>query len=350
MKSDLYSSPSDQPRSARDGLVSASQSGASALSRARAAAKLRRGSLATVALACLGAVACTGYVEFDEPGSPRPATGEPPAREPEGPRRAALPGERQRGRRSFGPRPTQPQRARPCRRDPRLHLRHVGLEYELTPTRSADRAALEGKGNCMSFVNLFVGLGRENRLNPFYVEVKDYQRWNYQDGVVVSRGHIVAGLYVDGDLRTYDFLPYAPKSYKDFKPIEDLTAMAHHYNNLGAEALMDTRACSSARGRPASNRTPHRHSAPSPKCFPASTTRSSSKVTPTRCRRRAPSGQPTGNSLRHAPRLRCANSSKAMACRDPVCPPSATPTRDPAPPTTRRRAEPRTDARKSSCS
>ena len=117
----------------------------------------------------------------------------------------------------------------------------IGLEYALTPTRSADRTALEGEGNCLSFVNLFVGLGRANRLNPFYVEVKDYQRWNYQDGVVVSRGHIVAGMYVDGDLRTYDFLPYAPKSYKDFKPIEDLTAMAHHYNNLGAEALMEGR-------------------------------------------------------------------------------------------------------------
>ncbi|MEM9404974.1 MAG: tetratricopeptide repeat protein, partial [Acidobacteriota bacterium] len=123
----------------------------------------------------------------------------------------------------------------------------VGLQYELTPTRSANRTAMEGKGNCMSFVNLFVGIGRKNRLNPFYVEVKDYQRWNYQDGVVVSRGHIVAGLYVDGDLRTYDFLPYAPKSYKDFKPIEDLTAMAHHYNNLGAEALMENRLAEATR-------------------------------------------------------------------------------------------------------
>ena len=46
-------------------------------------------------------------------------------------------------------------------------------------------------------------------------------------------------MMVDGNLGTYDFLPYRPKAYKDFKDIDDLTAMAHHYNNLGAEALMD---------------------------------------------------------------------------------------------------------------
>ncbi len=123
----------------------------------------------------------------------------------------------------------------------------VGLEYSLTPTRNADQTAVTGQGNCLSFVNLFVGLGRANRLNPFFVEVQDYQRWNYQDGVVVSRGHIVAGMYVGGDLRTYDFLPYSAKSYKDFEPIQDLTAMAHYFNNLGAEALMDGRLAEATR-------------------------------------------------------------------------------------------------------
>ena len=44
---------------------------------------------------------------------------------------------------------------------------------------------------------------------------------------------------IDGNLRTYDFLPYRPKSYRDFAPVDDLTAMAHFYNNLGAEALME---------------------------------------------------------------------------------------------------------------
>ncbi len=117
----------------------------------------------------------------------------------------------------------------------------VDLRYALTPTRDAAGTYAAREGNCLSFVNLFVGVARHQRLNPFYVEVKDYQRWNYREGVVVSRGHIVAGLYVDGKLETFDFLPYRPKSYKQFKPIEDLAATAHFYNNLGAEALMEDR-------------------------------------------------------------------------------------------------------------
>lgn len=114
----------------------------------------------------------------------------------------------------------------------------LGLDYALTPTRSAMGTFGAREGNCLSFVNLFVGLAREHRLAPFYVEVEDYQRWDYSEGSVVSHGHIVAGLRVDGKLETYDFLPYRPKSYRDFEPIDDVKAAAHYFNNLGAEALM----------------------------------------------------------------------------------------------------------------
>lgn len=117
-------------------------------------------------------------------------------------------------------------------------FRRRNLQYSLTPTRNAVETFRAREGNCLSFVNLFVGIARYQRLAPFYVEVTDYQRWNYREGLVVSRGHIVAGMYVKGELRTYDFLPYRTKSYKDFKPIDDLTAAAHYYNNLGAEALL----------------------------------------------------------------------------------------------------------------
>jgi tetratricopeptide (TPR) repeat protein len=112
------------------------------------------------------------------------------------------------------------------------------LKYSLSPTRSAAEAYRTREGNCLSFVNLFVGLAREQSLAPFYVEVTDYQRWNHREGMVVSQGHIVAGIYLDGELATYDFLPYRAKAYRNFKPIDDLTASAHYFNNLAAEALM----------------------------------------------------------------------------------------------------------------
>lgn len=114
----------------------------------------------------------------------------------------------------------------------------LALEYALKPTKNAVDTYRTRQGNCLSFVNLFVGVARERGLSPFYVEVTDYQKWNHREGMVVSQGHIVAGLYLDGVLRTFDFLPYRAKAYKEFKPIDDLTAAAHYYNNLGAEALM----------------------------------------------------------------------------------------------------------------
>ncbi len=117
-------------------------------------------------------------------------------------------------------------------------FRRLNLRYALEPTRNAVETYYAREGNCLSFVNLFVGVARHQRLTPFYVEVTDYQRWNYAQGLVVSRGHIVAGMYVKGELKTYDFLPYRAKAYRDFKPIDDLTAAAHYYNNLGAEALL----------------------------------------------------------------------------------------------------------------
>lgn len=115
----------------------------------------------------------------------------------------------------------------------------LDLQYELSPTRDAIGTFQARSGNCLSFVNLFVGMSREVQLNPFYVEVTDFQRWNYRQGVVVSQGHIVAGMSVDGALSTFDFLPYQAKAYRDFKPIDDLTAIAHFYNNIGAEALLE---------------------------------------------------------------------------------------------------------------
>jgi tetratricopeptide (TPR) repeat protein len=120
----------------------------------------------------------------------------------------------------------------------RFIFEDLDLHYSLTPTRNALETFRTKQGNCLSFVNLFVGVARELGLNPFYVEVTDYQKWNHREGMVVSQGHIVGGMYLEGELKPYDFLPYRRKAYKDFNPIDDLRAAAHYYNNLGAEALM----------------------------------------------------------------------------------------------------------------
>ena len=108
----------------------------------------------------------------------------------------------------------------------------LDLQYELSPTRDAIGTFQARSGNCLSFVNLFVGMSREVQLNPFYVEVTDFQRWNYREGVVVSQGHIVAGMSVDGELSTFDFLPYQaqglPGFQADRRPDRDRPLLQQH--------------------------------------------------------------------------------------------------------------------------
>ncbi len=116
---------------------------------------------------------------------------------------------------------------------------NLGLVYRRHQTLNAAETFARREGNCISFVSLFVGIARELRLDPFYVEVTDHQRWRHRAGMVVSNGHIVAGMYVEGELSTFDFSPRRAKSYRDFRPIDDRVATAHYYNNLGAEELLD---------------------------------------------------------------------------------------------------------------
>ncbi|HVS66833.1 MAG TPA: tetratricopeptide repeat protein [Thermoanaerobaculia bacterium] len=215
--------------------------------RDRTESRRYRGAVISAALLVIAAAACTSYVPFDSSGDLDRRLEQ---RVPEPLRESVeYPFELSQELREAAARRINPSFSEPRRTEAILDFVFgaLDLQYALSPTRNASETFASRRGNCLSFVNLFVGLGRENRLNPFYVEVEDYQRWNYQAGVVVSRGHIVAGMYIDGQLSTFDFLPYQAKSYRDFKPIDDLTAMAHFYNNLGAEALMDDRIDEAAR-------------------------------------------------------------------------------------------------------
>ena len=130
---------------------------------------------------------------------------------------------------------------RRARRIVELILDDLGLEYSTYPTLTASETYHSRSGNCLSFVNLFVGLARHVGLAPIYVEVIDRRGWSHREGMVVSHGHIVAGLWIDGELELFDFLPYRPRVYRRLEPLEDLRAVAHFYNNLGAEALLGGR-------------------------------------------------------------------------------------------------------------
>jgi Flp pilus assembly protein TadD len=194
--------------------------------------RLRAGLLSTAVL-CAG---CSTYQTFDSVGHLRGLYEQRVG--PAAAGQIVVPFEVDEAARAALPQRRQPTPLRRLNQVMELIFQQLDLRYELAPTRTAVETFAARRGNCLSFVNLFVGLARANDLNPFYVEVTDYERWSHRAGMVISQGHIVAGMYLDGELKTYDFLPYRPKAYRAFQPIDDLHAAAHYYNNLGAEALM----------------------------------------------------------------------------------------------------------------
>jgi Flp pilus assembly protein TadD len=180
--------------------------------------------------------ACSTYVPFDSVGNLRSQYGQKIGAAAA--TQVVVPFELDDATRAALPKHRQATELRRLNQVMELIFEKLDLRYELSPTRTAIETFQAHRGNCLSFVNLFVGLSRANDLNPFYVEVTDYQKWSHRAGMVVSQGHIVAGMYLDGELKTYDFLPFRPKAYRAFHPIDDLQAAAHYYNNLGAEALL----------------------------------------------------------------------------------------------------------------
>jgi tetratricopeptide (TPR) repeat protein len=118
------------------------------------------------------------------------------------------------------------------------HEGALGFEYRSHPTLTAVEAFRERKGNCMTLVNLFVAMGRAVGLKVFFVEVEDFETFYRYEGTVVRSTHVVGGLVLDGELRTIDFLPDRDKRYRSLKIISDQRAVAHYYNDVGAEALL----------------------------------------------------------------------------------------------------------------
>jgi len=192
-----------------------------------------RAALLVLLLVCAG---CSTYQAFDSVGHLRGQFAERIGAAAAA--KVAVPFQLDEATRAALPERRAPSQLRRLNQVMELIFEKLDLHYELQPTRTAVETFTARRGNCLSFVNLFVGLARSNELNPFYVEVTDYQKWSHRAGMVISQGHIVGGMYLDGELKTYDFLPYRPKAYRAFHPIDDLQATAHYYNNLGAEALL----------------------------------------------------------------------------------------------------------------
>ena len=116
-----------------------------------------------------------------------------------------------------------------------------GLEYEEV-TRAATEAFRTKKANCMSYTNMFVVLARGVGLDARFQEVDIPPDWTYANDTYVLNLHINInvefGLHgeqvVDFNIADFD-------ANYEMRIISDERAMAHFFNNLGAELLQDGR-------------------------------------------------------------------------------------------------------------
>jgi tetratricopeptide (TPR) repeat protein len=108
-------------------------------------------------------------------------------------------------------------------------------EWDVTYERTADYTAAQvfhetRRANCLSFTHLFVSLARSVGIRAHYVEVRHDEVLSKSDLVVSSR-HICAGISDGGMFYLLDFDRRPEKAYRVFRIIDDIEAVANHYNN-----------------------------------------------------------------------------------------------------------------------
>jgi len=121
-----------------------------------------------------------------------------------------------------------------------FHGGMLGLDYDPLKTYTAAETFYFQQGNCLSFTNMFVALGREAGLKVWFNEVKVPPTWDMQNAnthiyyrhmnavVKTARGRHI----IDLNMENYD-LDYPQQR------VSDDYAMAQFFNNRAMELLFD---------------------------------------------------------------------------------------------------------------
>lgn len=109
----------------------------------------------------------------------------------------------------------------------------MSITYDWLSNKTAQQVFYEGKGNCLAYTNLFIGMAREVGIDAVYVDVKTVETVSKEAEVIVNNGHITAGIRYGPDLRMIDFTRTPEREYFGAKVIDDFEAIANYYNNQG---------------------------------------------------------------------------------------------------------------------
>ncbi|MFT5578084.1 MAG: Flp pilus assembly protein TadD [Paraglaciecola psychrophila] len=111
------------------------------------------------------------------------------------------------------------------------------LEYDTTTGTAAETFA-NGRGNCLSFTNMFIAFARELGLDARYQQVDIPPYWGRQGDSFIFNLHVNVSLILKGEEQVIDF------NMVNFRPnyrrrvISDVQAKAHFYNNIAVEEML----------------------------------------------------------------------------------------------------------------
>jgi len=113
----------------------------------------------------------------------------------------------------------------------------LALEYDPYATNTITESWQTHRGNCLSFTLLFVELARAAGIEARVQEVAQVVTWHEDQGVIYSVGHVNAGVQLNGRTAVVDLDRNVLYDRYGPQPIRRERALAHFYNNRGAELM-----------------------------------------------------------------------------------------------------------------
>ncbi len=111
------------------------------------------------------------------------------------------------------------------------------LEYDPYATHTLTETWQTRRANCLSFTLLFVALARAAGIEARVQEVAQVMTWYQDEGVIYSVGHVNAGVTLNGRTADVDLDRNVLYDRYGPRPITGQRALAHFYNNRGAQAM-----------------------------------------------------------------------------------------------------------------
>jgi len=111
------------------------------------------------------------------------------------------------------------------------------FSYQLRTTLTAAEAYHRRQGNCLSFTNLFIALGRSIGIPVSMGLVLKVRSSEKEGDLIVVNNHVLAVYYAEDATKYYDFDLTRRERPAQFKELDDMWITALYLNNRGADEL-----------------------------------------------------------------------------------------------------------------